>query len=540
MEYNLADLFESVVDTVPDREALVANGVRLTYRQLDERSNRLAHHLADAGIGHGDHVGCHMRNRVEYVETMLAAYKIRAVPVNVNFRYVEEELRYLYDNADLAAVVFGAEFADRVAAVAPSIDTLRHLVVVGDTDGSTATTLPQAVRYEDAVADASAAREFPPRSGDDLRILYTGGTTGMPKGVMWRQEDLFFAGMGGGNPVGTPVDSPEELAGRIDPDGFQLTMFCAPPLMHGAAELGTFIGFWSGYRIVLIDRYTGHGALALVEKEQINTINLVGDAMAIPLIEALEDGEYDTSSLIVISTAGAILSRTVRQRLSELLPNVSILDSFGSSETGYNGSEAENSSPDEGLKFRMTARTAVISDDLRVIQPGSEEIGRVAQRGHIPQGYYGDEEKTAATFPVIDGERWVLMGDAARVDADGVIHVLGRGSVCINSGGEKIFPEEVEAALKSHPAVIDAVVAGIPDERWGQRVAAVVQVRRGNDAPTQGDIEAHLDGRIARFKCPRRIMIVEEIVRSPAGKPDYKWARAQLDAEAEAGATQPA
>ena len=230
----------------------------------------------------------------------------------------------------------------------------------------------------------------------------------------------------------------------------------------------------------------------------------------------------------------------MRQRLTELMPNVTVLDSFGSSETGYNGSEAEGSSPDEGLKFTMTERTAVVSDDLRIIQPGSDEVGRVAQRGHIPQGYYGDEEKTAATFPVIDGERWVLMGDAARVDAEGVIHVLGRGSVCINSGGEKVFPEEVEAALKSHPAVIDAVVAGVPDERWGERVAAVVQVRRGIETPTQADIQAHLDGRIARYKCPRTILIVEEVLRSPAGKPDYKWARKQLAAEAAADATQPA
>jgi 3-oxocholest-4-en-26-oate---CoA ligase len=520
MQYQLADLFESIVDRVPDHQAVVANGVRLTYRELDERANRLAHHLLAAGIGAGDHVGCHLLNGVEYVETMIACFKISAVPVNVNYRYVEEELRYLYDNADLVGLVFDAELADRVAKVLPDAPKIRHLIAVGEQDQV------DAIGYDAALADQSPGRDFPgTRSPDDVWMLYTGGTTGMPKGVMWRHEDIFFAGMGGGSPVEEPVKAPEELAQRIDPDGFQLTMFAAPPLIHGAAQLGTFITFWAGRRLVLIRKYTGHDALQLIEDEKINTISIVGDAMAIPLIEALDEREYDVSSLFVLSTAGAIMSKTVRDQLTERMPNVGILDSFGSSETGYNGSEAEGSSPDQGLKFKMTDCTAVVSDDLKVIEPGSDEVGRVAQRGHIPLGYYNDPVKTAETFVEIDGERWVLMGDRATVDAEGVIHVLGRGSVCINSGGEKVFPEEVEAALKSHPDIVDAIVAGVPDERWGERVAAVLQVRTGAVPPSQSDVEQHLADRIARYKIPRSIRVVESLERSPSGKPDYGWAR---------------
>jgi acyl-CoA synthetase (AMP-forming)/AMP-acid ligase II len=521
MQYQLADLFESIVDRVPDHEAVVANGRRLTYRELDERANRLAHHLQAAGIGPGDHVGCHLLNGTEYVETMIACFKISAVPVNVNYRYVEEELRYLYDNADLVGLVFDAELADRVAKVLPEAPKIRHLIAVGESD-----VVDDSVEFEAALAGESAARDFPDtRSPDDVWLLYTGGTTGMPKGVMWRHEDVFFAGMGGGSPVEEPVKAPEELAQRIDPAGFQLTMFAAPPLIHGAAQLGTFITFWAGRRLVLIRKYSGHGALQLIEAEKINTISIVGDAMAIPLIEAFDDGTYDVSSLFVLSSAGAILSASVRAQIAERMPNVGILDSFGSSETGYNGSEAEGSSPDKGLKFTMTDRTAVVSDDYRVLEPGSSEVGRVAQRGHIPLGYYNDPAKTAETFVEIDGERWVLTGDRATVDTEGIIHVLGRGSVCINSGGEKIFPEEVEAALKAHPDIVDAIVAGVPDERWGERVAAVLQVRAGAAPPSQTDVETHLADRVARYKIPRSIRVVESLERSPSGKPDYGWAR---------------
>ncbi len=541
MEYQLADLFESIVDHVPDRPALVIADedgnpmTRRTYKELDEEANRLAHALQAAGIGKGDHVGCHLVNGHEYMEAILACVKISAVPINVNYRYVEEELRYLYDNANLKGLLFGAEFAERVSAVAPSVGSLEVFIVAGDPGDAK---VPDGTQeYEAFKAQGSPERDFTGRSADDLWVLYTGGTTGMPKGVMWRHEDIFFAGMGGGNPVMEPVKTPEELHTRIDNSegAFQMAMFGAAPLMHGAAQLASFIGFWGGNKVCLIKKFSGHGALNFIDKEKINTISIVGDAMALPLIEAAAEGEYDTSTLFVISTAGAIMSASVRDRLKEAIPSGTILDSFGSSETGYNGMAAEGSSPDEGLKFTMTDRTAVVSDDHKVLEPGSEETGRVAQTGHIPLGYYRDEEKTAATFPTIDGQRWVLTGDRARVDEAGIIHVYGRESVCINSGGEKVFAEEVEAALKAHPAIDDCIVAGIPDEKWGNKVSAVLQLAKGASQPSQDELEDHLSTRIARYKMPRVVTTVDEVVRSAAGKPDYKWAK-RVAAEA-AGVT---
>ncbi|MCW2543223.1 MAG: fatty-acyl-CoA synthase [Frankiales bacterium] len=521
MQFNLADLLEAVVDAVPDRPCLYAEGRRLSFREFDQRANRLAHHLAARGIGAGDHVGCHMMNGTEYLETMYALFKIRAVPINVNFRYVEEELRYLYDDADLVAVVFDTEFADRVATVLPKVDSVRHLLAVGPDLGP----LPEGTElYEDALAAQADDRSgFPERSPDDLFIIYTGGTTGMPKGVMWRQEDLFFAGMGGGYPAGEPMSKPEDAGPRALANS-PMVSFPAPPLMHGAAELGSFINFLGGGKVCLIRKYSGDGALSLIEQEKCNTITIVGDAMAVPLIEALEQKSYDTSSMLALASAGALLSQPVRDRINELLPNVYINDSFGSTETGYNGSAPPGSKASDGLRFTVNARTAVFDDDLKPVVPGSDVVGRVAQRGHIPLGYYGDAEKTAKTFLTIDGERWVLPGDMATVEADGTMRFLGRGSICINSGGEKIYPEEVEGALKSHPALIDAVVAGIPDERWGQKVAAVLQVREGFDTPTEEDIAEHLSTRIARYKVPRFVHAVDLMQRSPSGKPDYNWA----------------
>ncbi len=522
MQFNLADMFELVVDTVPDREALYAEGRTLTYRQLDERANRLAHHFQSVGIGKGDHVGCHMMNGTEYLETMLALFKISAVPVNVNFRYVQEELRYLYTDADLVGVVYDTEFAERIAVVLPKTEKIRHLVAVGPPEGYD---LPAgSVPYEEALEAQSSGREgLPERSADDLFIIYTGGTTGMPKGVMWRQEDLFFAGMGGGRPAGEPLARPEDVAQHALDSGVVVN-FPAAPLMHGAAELSSFINFLAGHKVCLIRKFSGHGALQIVQEQKCNMIMVVGDAMATPVLEALEEKEYDTSSLFVMSSAGALLSQPTRDRINTLLPAAYINDSFGSTETGYNGSAKPGTNAKDGLKFTINARTAVFDDDLKPVVPGSGVVGRVAQKGHIPLGYYNDPEKTAKTFVTVDGERWVLPGDMAMVEEDGTMHFLGRGSICINSGGEKIYPEEVEGAIKTHPAVHDAVVAGIPDDRWGQKVAAVLQISEGATAPTQAELEEHLSTHIARYKLPRFITTVDLMQRSPSGKPDYKWA----------------
>jgi 3-oxocholest-4-en-26-oate---CoA ligase len=526
MQYQLADLFESVVDKVPDREALVVDEERMTFRELEERSNQLAHHLLEAGIRRGDHVGCYLMNCTEYVETMIACFKIGAVPANVNYRYVEAELRYLFDNADLKAVVFDTEFSERLAKVAPDIETLELLIAV-DSGAGTAEALPEgAVRFDDVTAGRPTTRDglTEGRSPGDRYMLYTGGTTGMPKGVVWRHEDIFFAGMGGGNPVAEPVTSPEELPERINTDNPGIKLMAAAPLMHGAAFLGTFIGFFGGNTVVTMRKFSGHRAMELLEREKCLTISLVGDAMALPLIEAMDEKEYDVSGWYILSTAGAIMSQSVRDRLKDHVPHLTILDSYGSSETGYNGMAADDSSPDKGLKFTVTGRTAVINAG-HLVEPGSDEVGRVAQTGHIPLEYYKSPEKNAETFVEVDGKRWVLTGDAATVDENGVIHFLGRGTVCINSGGEKIFPEEVEAALKGHPAIRDAIVVGVPDERFGERVAAIITIAEGASAPSQSEVEEHLSDRVARYKVPRSIEVVDEIVRSPVGKADYRWAR---------------
>jgi 3-oxocholest-4-en-26-oate---CoA ligase len=520
VDYNLADIYESLVDVIGDREALVCGDRRLTYLELEDRANRLAHHFLSIGIRPGDHVGVQSYNCTEYVETMLACFKVRAVPVNVNYRYVEDELLYLFLDADLVALVHDTEFTPRINIVAPQAPLLKSFVSIGDGE-----TPAGAVRFNDAIAAQDNARDFAPRSGDDLYIIYTGGTTGMPKGVMWRQEDLFFAGMGGGEPVGIPVSRPEEVAERAVTRG-NLTMFPVAPLMHGAAQLGTWIGFMQAAKVVLVRKFDPVDVIETAKREGANSLSIVGDAMARPIAEALAGPMKGTElpSVFAISSAGAIFSQTVRDTLQELLPNVMLMDNFGASETGFQGTGKAGSSPDAGLKFTVNARTTVLAEDLTPIEPGSGAIGRVAQRGHVPLGYYKDEQKTKESFVTIDGERWVLLGDAATIEADGTIAVLGRHSVCINTGGEKVYPEEVEAALKAHPAVYDAVVAGVPDERYGQRVAALVQIRPDQTAPTQEELAVHCRTRVAGYKVPRLVVVVPEIRRSPSGKADYPWA----------------
>ncbi|MFF7883934.1 acyl-CoA synthetase [Streptomyces sp. NPDC020794] len=531
MEYNLADLFESVVDVVPGREALVyidhpGTGAerRLTYAQLDSAANRIAHHLIDSGIRPGEHLGLHLYNGVEYVQTVLGCLKARIVPVNVNYRYVEEELVYLYRDADLVALVFDTEFTGRVAAALPRASALRHLLRVGGAPTDSAS-LP-AVDFAEAEAAGSPERGFPPRSADDQFIIYTGGTTGMPKGVMWRQEDLFFSGLGGGAPTGEPVKKPEELAARVAAGGEGITFFPTPPLMHGTSTLTAFIGFNFGQRVVIHRKFVPEEVLRTVEKEKITSMSLVGDAMLRPLIDALRGPMKgtDCSSMFSVSSSGAIMSETVREQFQSLVPNVMLLNNYGSSESGFNGTATADSGAGKGFRLRVNSRTQVV--DPATYEPVAVgEPGRVAQRGHVPLGYYNDPKKTAETFFQKDGERWVLLGDMATVDEEGIVTVLGRGSQCINTGGEKVYPEEVEQALKSHPDVYDALVAGVPDEKWGNHVAAVVQLREGAGRPSLEDIQTHCRGHLAGYKIPRQLVITDTIQRSPSGKADYRWAR---------------
>ncbi|MEV4445652.1 acyl-CoA synthetase [Streptomyces mirabilis] len=531
MEYNLADLFESVVDVVPGREALVyidhpGTGAerRLTYAQLDAAANRVAHHLIDSGIRPGEHLGLHLYNGVEYVQTVLGCLKARIVPVNVNYRYVEEELVYLYRDADLVALVFDTEFTDRVAAALPRASALRHLLRVGGAATDAASL--SALDFAEAEAAGSPERGFPPRSADDQFIIYTGGTTGMPKGVMWRQEDLFFSGLGGGAPTGEPVTKPEELAERVAAGGEGITFFPTPPLMHGTSTLTAFIGFNFGQRVVIHRKFVPEEVLRTVEREKVTSMSLVGDAMLRPLIDALRGPMKgtDCSSMFSVSSSGAIMSETVREQFQSLVPNVMLLNNYGSSESGFNGTATADSGAGQGFRLRVNSRTQVV--DPATYEPVAVgEAGRVAQRGHVPLGYYNDPKKTAETFFQKDGERWVLLGDMATVDEEGIVTVLGRGSQCINTGGEKVYPEEVEQALKSHPDVYDALVAGVPDEKWGNHVAAVVQLREGAGRPSLEDIQTHCRSHLAGYKIPRQLVITDTIQRSPSGKADYRWAR---------------
>ncbi|MFJ2182108.1 acyl-CoA synthetase [Streptomyces anulatus] len=532
MEYNLADLFESVVDAVPDREALLyvdhpGTGAerRLTYAELDAAANRIAHHLIDAGIRPGEHLGLHLYNGVEYLQTVLGALKARIVPVNVNYRYVEEELVYLYRDADLAALVFDGEFDERVAAAAPRAPGLRHLVRVGPAPA--APPAVPVVPFTDAERSGGSGRGFAPRSADDQFIIYTGGTTGMPKGVMWRQEDLFFSGLGGGAPTGEPVKAPHELAERVAAGGDGITFFPTPPLMHGTSTLTAFIGFNFGQRVVVQRKFVPAEVLRTIEKEKVTSVSLVGDAMLRPLIDCLNGPlrGTDCSSLFSVSSSGAIMSDSVRAEFQALVPTVMLLNNFGSSESGFNGTATADSGPERGFRVQVNARTAVVDPvTYEPVAPG--EPGRIAQRGHVPLGYYNDPAKTADTFFRRGEERWVLLGDMATVDADGIVTVLGRGSQCINTGGEKVYPEEVEQALKSHPDVYDALVAGVPDERWGNRVAAVIQLRKNTEALTLEAVQAHCRTRLAGYKIPRALVLADRIQRSPSGKADYRWAKA--------------
>jgi len=543
--FNLADLFEVVVDTVPDRLALVAGPVRLTYRHLDERANRFAHHLIQHGTPTGAHVGILARNRAEWVESMIGCYKARTVPINLNFRYVATELRYVIDNADLRALVFERDLSELVAeSVDPGQAVLGgdsgtsgplHLMVIETEPGrggddSLTPGGPTLVRYEEALAAASPDRQFGERSPDDRYILYTGGTTGMPKGVIWRQEDIFFAAMGGGGWGAAPITEPEELAGRLNTEeAGRVPMLVVGPLMHGNAQWAMWSAFLMAGTAVL---YTERGLdpdrlLRLIGDEGVVSAALVGDAMARPLAETLASapkGTYDLSTLAVIGSGGAMLSPAVRAELAEELPGVLIMDRFGSSEGGAQGAVEPGKT---GPRFAMSSDTSVLDDDLVPLTPGDGRIGRLARTGRLPLGYYKDEAKTGATFPTdAAGVRWSVPGDLASVEPDGTITGHGRGSASINSGGEKIFPEEVEAAIKAHPGVFDAIVVGLPDERFGERVAAVVSARAGTTPITLEALQDHCRGLIAGYKMPRQVLWVDTVPLTPAGKPDVKAAKA--------------
>lgn len=517
--YSLADLFEIVAAAIPEREAVVCGARRLTYAQLNERADRLAAHLQRRGIGAGDTVGLQLYNGTEYLEAFFAACKLRAVPLNINYRYVAQELRYLYGNAGLAALFYSAPLA---ATVQP---------LLGDYPGIKVALAPGA-EYEAALA-AGPAYAVPQRSDDDLSLLYTGGTTGLPKGVMWPHRSLFFSALGGGGVYReghAPIRAPEEI-GEVASSGHAMRFMAIAPLMHGAALWASLISLFAGQTVILrdqVDFNAGH-IWDLVEREKANIVSVVGDAMAIPLADALKahPGRWDLSALRVFGSGGGLFSTHAQQELRRLLPHTLVLDSIGSSESGTLGS---GSKPENGAGFIKLAPRA----DLRVVAPthdrfvGPGEEGVVARVGNVAVGYWGDPTKSAETFTTVEGLRVAITGDMARVLEDGSIVFLGRGSQCIDTGGEKVFPEEVEEVLHRHEAVADAVVVGVADPRWGNRVAAVVSLREGAQA-SAATLKEFCRRYLAGYKVPKDIVFVGEVARSPAGKADYRWARATVE-----------
>ncbi len=548
MEFNLAQVHEAVEAVVADRECIVFRDRHLTYAQVGDRSRAFANALLRHGLGTvvdraqlaphesgQDHVAIYLHNGNEYLESMLGAYKARVAPFNVNYRYVAEELEYLLADADARAIVYHSAFAPTLAAVLDRLPRLTLLLQVGD--GSGEALLPGAQWYEDALAASStvlAPEVVASWSPDDLYILYTGGTTGMPKGVLWRQADIFVGALGGRRLDNDQEwGSLEQLAELAVGGGTRLLP--GPPFMHGAAHWMAFNAFANGNTLVLSgvgDHLDPVDVLSLVEREAVEVLLIVGDAFGRPLVEEMERGAHQLSSLLVLISGGAALSPGIKERLLRAVPSMVVLDGLGASETGQQARQLTSAGQSASTgTFTPGPGACVLSASLEhVASPGHEDLGWLAQSGRVPLGYLGDPDKTARTFPIVDGVRYSVPGDRARLRADGTLELVGRDSVTINSGGEKIFAEEVEQALLRHPSVADCVVAGRPSERWGSEVVALVQLVDGvaaNDADLLEEAGRH----IARYKLPKEIVRVERVQRSPSGKADYRWAAGEAGRE---------
>jgi fatty-acyl-CoA synthase len=531
---NLAQIHEAISEVIPERECIVFRDRRLSWAEVTDRTRRLGQVLRAHGLGcrreraelrswesGQDHVALYLRNGNEYLEGMLGAFKARCAPFNVNYRYVEEELLYLFENSRARAVIYHAEFAPLLEKVRHRLPELGLLIQVADDSGEPL--LEGALDYEAALA---AAEPVPPPadlSGDDLYILYTGGTTGMPKGVLWRQEEIFYSALIKGHPTSLEEIQQDVLRRR------EIRTLPSPPFMHGAAHWAAFNMWHIGGTIVVqsdVVHFDPDDIWSTAERERCNTLTIVGDAFARPLIDQLRRKPYDLSSLFMLTSGGAIFTAALKQELLDLLPRVRIMDTLGSSESGSQATHlsTKESGASTG-QFDLGEDNLVLSDDLtHVLSAGSPERGWLASTGFMPLGYYRDEEKTARTFPVVGGVRYSVPGDRAMVAADGSLELLGRDSLTINSGGEKIFAEEVELALKHHPAVYDCVVCGTPSERWGSQVTAIVQLREG-EAPDEAALSAAANEHITRYKLPKAYVFVEQVLRAPSGKADYRWAK---------------
>jgi acyl-CoA synthetase (AMP-forming)/AMP-acid ligase II len=544
-QHNLAAVHEAIAARLPDRESIVFRDRRLTYADVTDRTRRLAHALHDRGLGarpggrsgleghesQHDHLAICAYNGNEYLETMLGAYKARVAPVNVNYKYVAEELRYVLLDCGAKAVVYHSAFAPTLAQVLPELPDVRVLLQIADDSGNEL--LSGAEWYEDVLAASSNDRpawadEWSP---DDLYILYTGGTTGMPKGVLWRQADMHRTSMGGRDMLtGQPYPTLDDLAESVASNPSPLIALPLGPFMHGAGHWIAFLAMNQGWKVVIPDevaRLDPADVCRVVDRERVSYLQLIGDAFGRPIVEEMETGAHDLSSLQIVMSGGAALTGPIKERLLERLPKAMVLEGIGSSEAGGQATlvSTRGGPATTGTFSPIQGSVVVSADHSRVLEPGDDEIGWLAKRGtDIPVGYLGDPEKTARTFPLVGGERMSIPGDRARLKPDGAIELLGRESVTINSGGEKIFVEEVEQAISAHPDVDDVLVAPRPSERWGQEVVAIVQLHDGATA-TEADLAAEAAMHIARYKLPKAWVFVDAVKRSPAGKADYRWAK---------------
>jgi acyl-CoA synthetase (AMP-forming)/AMP-acid ligase II len=525
--WNLAEMWEVSADELPDAQALVQGDRRVTWREFDRRADGVAAWLLGLGVAEQDKVAQYLYNSPEYLESMFAAYKAGIVPVNTNYRYAEDELLYLWDNADAVAVVFHGCFADRIDDLRSRLGKIRGWLWVDDGSGP----CPDwATPYED-IAGAAPGRQRAPwgRDGDHLYMLYTGGTTGMPKGVMWRQDDLIMvlgSQLGGGLPEEPDYDAFRGMRTAAGP-----VMLPACPLMHGTGALTAMSALSQGGSVVLLAGRTYDPAelLDAIKREKVNALAIVGDAFARPMLRALDADRdrWDISSLFAITSSGVMWTEETKQGLLGHHSGMVLMDAFSSSEAlGMGVSVSSGDGAAKTAEFQLGPNAVVVTDDGRLVEPGSGEIGMVGVSGRVPLGYYKDEAKTASTFRVLDGKRYSIPGDYATVEADGTVRLLGRGSVCINTGGEKVFPEEVEEAIKTHGAVRDAVVVGVPDDKWGESITALVEVGGTLEVAEQALID-HVKGRLSGFKVPKRVLFVDTVGRAPNGKVDYKRCRTE-------------